>query len=107
MTGTLDGQSASRTSAALPVLRRLTRTPEPRIVDTPVAGHRLAVRTGEWGPGEVGLGIGWYRDGHLVAGGDHYRVRSADRHHRITVVVTGRRAGYAPASRTSQAVRVR
>lgn len=107
VTGTLATGSASRTSAAVLVLRTLTRTPRPRIDGTAAVGYRLTVRTAKWRPVKVTLQIVWYRDGHRIGQGAHYTVRQADRHHRITVVVTGTRPGYEPVARTSAARRVR
>jgi subtilisin family serine protease len=107
VTGTIGTQTASRTSVAVPVLRSLTKAPRPRITGKAVAGHRLAVHTGKWRPGKVRLSVVWYRDGHRVGTGLHYKLRRADRHHRIQVVVTGRRAGYEALTRASVVRRVR
>ena len=109
VTGTLAGTApVSHTSAGVRVLPgTLTRTPKPRISGTGAVGHRLSVRTGQWGPGDVELSVVWYREGQRVGGGLHYTVRRADRHHRISAVVTGRLPGYHTVSRTSAALRVR
>lgn len=107
VTGTLGTQTAARTSASIPVLRTLTRTPEPRVAGTPAVGSRLAVRTGPWAPAPVKLTVVWFRDGKRVGTGLRYTVRRTDRHHRITVVVTGRRSGYEAVATTSAARRVR
>ncbi|WP_081790573.1 S8 family serine peptidase [Nocardioides sp. URHA0032] len=109
VTGTLDGtEPVSRTSRPVSVrLGAFTTAPKPTITGTAAPGHRLTVRTGAWEPAAAELGVVWYRDGHRIGHGIHYQVRRADRHHRITVVVTGRLAGYQPVSRTSAPVRVR
>lgn len=109
VTGSLAGASVARTSRPVTVLHRLRSTPRPRLVGTASVRHTLTVRTGTWKPQPVRLTVTWLRDGQVVRGahGLRYRLTAADRGHRITVTVTGRRAGYDAASRTSRAVRVR
>ena len=110
VTGSLPGAAAvTRTSAAGTVLNRLRATPRPRLVGPATLRRVLTVRTGVWTPKPVRLSVTWLRDGQVIRGahGLRHRLTAADRGHRITVVVTGRRAGYAEVSRTSRAVRVR
>lgn len=107
VTGTLGSASASRTSAAVLVLRSLTATPKPVVTGVAKVGKRLGVRTGTWKPGRVQLSVVWLRDGHRVGTGMHYTLKRADRGHRITVRVTGRRDGFAPETRTSTPRRIR
>lgn len=110
VTGSLSGATTTgRTSRPVKVLRQLGATPRPRLVGTPKVGRVLAVRTGTWTPAPVRLSVVWLRDGQVIRGahGLRHRLTRADRGHRITVTVTGTRAGYDAVRRTSGAVRVR
>ena len=111
VTGSLPGATpVSRTSRASgTVLRTLRSTPRPRLVGTPRTGSTLTVRTGTWTPAPVRLTVTWLRDGQVLPGVHvrRYRVRPADLGHRISVAVTGRRAGYLAVVRTSTPRQVR
>lgn len=104
VTGTAAGAvDVTRTSKPVTVKRVMTATPKPRIAGTPKVGEKLTAATGTWKPGAVRLTVQWLRDGKAITG-SHARVhvlRAADRGHRITVRVTGRRAGYLTVTRTS------
>ncbi|SHF49233.1 pre-peptidase C-terminal domain-containing protein [Jatrophihabitans endophyticus] len=109
VTGSLDGAApVTKRTAAVTVLRTLTTTPRPRLHGAARVGERLTAVTGRWRPAAT-LRLRWLRDGHVIgsAHGTHYRLRKADRGHRITVAVTGRRTGYLSVTRTSPARRVR
>jgi Trypsin len=66
-------------------------------------GHTLTATTTAWGPGTVALNYLWLRNGKAISGATHssYRLAAADRGRKITVMVTGRLAGYATASEAS------
>ncbi|KRA32700.1 MULTISPECIES: M4 family metallopeptidase [unclassified Nocardioides] len=73
-------------------------------------GRVLYARPGTWTPSGVTFHYRWLRDGRPIPRATKYRylLRSIDRGHRISVVITGTRAGYYSASRRSPStVRVR
>jgi hypothetical protein len=86
----------------------LSRTPTPKVTGHLRRGARLTASTGTWGPGSVHLAYRWTRDGHAISGATArtYTVKTADRGHRIAVVVTGTEAGYSRVERTSAAHRI-
>lgn len=92
-----------RTSKAVKVKRVLGRTPKPVVIGTPAVGRTLRAVITTWGPRPVRLTVQWLRDGTAIRGADArgYVLRGADRGHRISVRVTGRKAGYLTVSRTS------
>ena len=74
----------------------------------PTVGTRLTAHRGTWGPGTVSYSYRWYRDGEKIRGATArtYTATKADRGHRLTVKVTGRKTGYTTRSVTSAAVRI-
>ncbi|HML50389.1 MAG TPA: peptidoglycan-binding protein [Propionicimonas sp.] len=84
---------------------RLTSTPTPKINGVTAVGRTLSVATGSWAPTPVTLRYQWYRNGTAItkATGYRYRLQSADYGARITVRVTGSKAGYYSAAKTSAA----
>ncbi|KRC53546.1 MULTISPECIES: Ig-like domain-containing protein [unclassified Nocardioides] len=110
VTGTKAGYpSVERTSTARTVAHGILVAPRPRISGTPAVGRTLKAIAGTWGPGTVVKTYRWYRNGVAIKGASRasYRLTRADRGRRITVRVTGRKAGYVTTVRTSGAVRVR
>lgn len=83
----------------------LTATPVPTVSGTAKVGRRLTASTGTWGPAPVTLSFQWFRSGSPIAGAttSAYTLTAADHTKRMTVRVTGRRAGYTTVSRTSAA----
>jgi hypothetical protein len=79
-----------------------TLSPVPAILGTPTVGQRLTLQSGSWSP-LAGLAYTWRRDGRAISGatGSDYLLSVADADARITVDVTGARAGYATTTRTS------
>ena len=77
--------------------------PVPVIRGTATVGTALTVVPGAWGPGQVTLAYQWYRSQVAIIGanGPAYTPGSAGLGRTITVKVTGSKAGYAAASRTS------
>ncbi|MDM4762846.1 hypothetical protein QT381_07480 [Galbitalea sp. SE-J8] len=109
VTGTAAGlPAASVVSPAVTLLKALPRTPKPKIAGTAKVGKKLTVKTGSWGA-KVTLSYRWYRNGVAIAKATRagYTLTKADRHRKLTVTVTGKRLGYATASRTSASKRVR
>lgn len=105
VTGTKTGYTpASATSKATPVVAAGTlKTATPTIGGTKKVGSTLTVYRGIWAPSGVTFTQRWLRDGKAIPGatGRTRKLSTADRGHRITVRVTGKRAGYSTAVRTS------
>lgn len=78
--------------------------PVPTVVGTARPGSSLTAKPGTWTP-RATLAYRWYRSGASISGatGPTYAVTAADVGTRLTVKVTGSRAGYTPMSRTSGA----
>lgn len=107
--GTRSGYTpVARTSAGRSVERLLTATPTPKISGTRLPGKVLTAAAGAWKPSSVALSYQWRRNGTAISGatGRTYTVRAADAGAAISVVVTGRRAGYTTVARASAAVRI-
>ncbi|MCJ1702634.1 hypothetical protein [Rathayibacter sp. VKM Ac-2926] len=86
-----------------------TLTPAtPTISGSATAGDTLTAVPGTWGPSPVALSYQWLSNGDPIsdATGPQYVVSQWDLGNAITVQVTGTKAGYATASRTSAAVTV-
>jgi hypothetical protein len=82
--------------------------PRPTLSDTDRVGRTLTAKLGTWGPAGVELTYRWTRDGHAIARATHrtYRLKKADRHHRIGVTVTGTEVGYSEAVQRSTTHRI-
>lgn len=78
---------------------------KPRVTGKAKVGKRLKVKPGAWGPRPVTLKYQWLRNGKVVkkATKKTYRLTRKDRGKRISVRVTGSRAGYTTLTRTSKA----
>lgn len=76
----------------------------PAILGDTVVGARLTVAAGTWSTGAK-LSYQWYRNGKVIKRATHktYVLTASDRGKRIVVKVTGRKAGYTTASRSSGA----
>jgi hypothetical protein len=74
----------------------------PTITGRTRVGWTLTARPGAWTPG-TGLTFAWYADGRAIrhATAKRLRLGSAQRGKRITVKVTGRKAGYTTRTLTS------
>lgn len=93
--------TAARTSSATAsVVKGTLITKTPRITGTRKSGHTIRVNAGNWGPGAVKLSYQWYRGTTLMKGATStgYRLTSRDKGKTVSVVVTGRKAGYASLS---------
>ncbi|QHC64307.1 hypothetical protein GSU69_17570 [Rathayibacter festucae] len=82
--------------------------PTPTISGSATAGDTLIAVPGTWGPSPVALSYQWLSNGDPIsdATGPQYVVSQWDLGNAITVQVTGTKAGYATAARTSAAVTV-
>jgi hypothetical protein len=105
VTGTRTGYvSVTRTSLkSAPVAKLISISPTPLITGSPAVGRALTATTPAWGPGSVALSYQWKVGGVAVAGATASTFTPAATHvgKVVTVVVTGRQAGYATRSRTS------
>lgn len=105
VTGTKDGyETVTRTSVAVDVTRGvLTSIPTPRITGTARFGATLRADVGTWEEGVTLTAYQWRRDGAVIPGARSatYRPGVADIGKRITVQVTGAKAGYESASKVS------
>ena len=81
----------------------LAATPVPEIAGSPTVGKTLTARVGEWKPAPVKLAYQWLRDGSAIAGatGADYKLVAADVGKKVSVKVTGSKAGYMTVSQTS------
>lgn len=92
----------SVTSGAVTVTVPFTKTFAPTITGTTRVSSTLTAHTKAWSP-KAALSYQWKRDGKAIAGATRstYKLAGADYHHRITVTVSGKKSGYATATRTS------
>jgi hypothetical protein len=105
-TGTLTLSFGIQTiSPAPPTPLPLTATPVPTIVGDIAVGQSLAASTGSWEPSLVHLEFQWYRGAKAITGAtsSSYVVTTADAGHRLSLDVTGSKAGYVTATQTSAA----
>jgi surface antigen len=81
----------------------LQASPTPLITGTATEGTIARVSTGTWAPAGVTLKYQWYRDGVAIAGATSgiHGVNATDVGRKLTVAVTGTKAGYIPATRLS------
>lgn len=81
----------------------LSPAPKPKITGVPRVGRKLTVRPGAWGPGTVTKRVRWYAGGKAIKGATRtkLKLRAAHARKRITVKVTGRKAGYRTVTRAS------
>lgn len=101
-TGYRSGSSVSAVSAAVaPGTMRTTGAPT--ITGLAKVGSVLTATGGSWTPAPTGTSIAWFSDGVAIPGATQptLKLAAAQLNHRITAVVTGRRAGYTNATATS------
>jgi hypothetical protein len=81
----------------------------PAVVGKARVGRTLKVKVGSWSPAPQSFTYAWTRDAKPIrkATKPRYRITARDRGHRITVSVTGRRAGLPDLTTTTRPVRVR
>lgn len=110
VTGSRTGYAPfTKTSAATAVVvpEQFRTSPRPTMTGTRKVGRKLTASTGRWSPAAT-FSYQWQRDGRPIARatGRSYALRAADRRHRIRVVVTATRSGYADTVRRAIAVRI-
>ncbi len=103
ITGAKSGYTTTvRDSAAVRVTAGSLATVTPKITGTAKVAKKLTVKTGTWTSGTK-LTYQWHRSGKPIKGAKSktYTLTSDDRGDRISVKVTGFKAGYASAAKTS------
>ncbi|UKA50782.1 carboxypeptidase regulatory-like domain-containing protein [Arthrobacter sp. FW305-123] len=107
VTGTKAGfTTAAKTSAATAAVAVGTLTaPVPTVSGTVKVGSVLTAVPGAWGPAPVTLAYQWFRSGVAVTGATAatYSLTAADLGKTMTVKVTGTKAGFTTAAKTSAA----
>ena len=75
----------------------------PTIKGKAQVGKTLTAVAGTWGPAPVALTYQWLRNGVPIAGatGSKYKLKNKDKGKKISVRVTGAKAGYTSATATS------
>jgi hypothetical protein len=109
VTGTKTGYTtAAKTSAAtgtVMALNPVLTAPTPTITGTAKVGSTLTAAAGTWGPAPVTLKYQWKANGVAITGATAgtYRPTATDLGKTVTVSVTGSKAGYTTAAKTSGA----
>jgi hypothetical protein len=87
---------------------RFASTPKPKIVGTPATDQTLTADPGTWSAVPDSLAYAWKRNGKAIAGATAatYPVTPADVAKKLSVTVTGRKAGYGTVSVTSTSTTV-
>lgn len=108
VTGSKAGYTAvTRTSAVTGNVApgTLAPAPKPKITGTPKVGKKLTAKPGTWGPGSVAKAYRWYANGKAIPGAKGKTLKLTASHvgKRITVRITGTKAGYATVTKVSAA----
>lgn len=104
VTGTAGGlQSVPYVRSTTAVQPGVISAPTVRATGTPYVGRRLTATRGTWAPSGISFSYQWLRDGRRIAGATRstFVIRRVDKRHRISVRITGRKAGYTTVVRTS------
>jgi len=107
ITGSQAGyHSSTRYSATITPRKAAFVAENPQVTGTPTVGQVLTVQPSAWSPEPTHLSYRWYRDGASLKGATKttYRLTAKDAGTKITVKVTGSRAGYRTRSVSSTAV---
>lgn len=99
------GTAYTKTATAT-VLKKL-KAKKPKITGTAQAGKTLKAKPGAWTSGTK-FSYQWLRNGTKIANAtkSSYQVKAKDRGKKISVKVTGKKSGYATASKTSASKKV-
>jgi Carboxypeptidase regulatory-like domain len=110
VTGSKAGYTTvAKTSAAtVAVVAGTLTAPTPTITGSAMQGYKLTANPGTWGPAPVTLAYQWFRSGVAITGAtaSTYTQGTLDVGKTITVRVTGSKAGYTTAAKTSAATAV-
>jgi ribosomal protein L11 len=84
--------------------KKLTATPTPKISGSAVVGKTLTAKPGAWKPSSK-LAYQWYAGGAKIKGATKstFKITSKQKGKKITVKVTGTKAGYTTVTKTSKA----
>ncbi len=95
----------AKTSAATTIYKEFSKAPSPTISGTAKAGKTLTAKVGTWSPKPTKFTYQWYRNGAKISGAtaSTYKVKSADKGKKITVMVKPKLAGYYLPAKTSKA----
>ncbi|MDF1487067.1 alkaline phosphatase [Tessaracoccus caeni] len=90
-----------------PEVKTFSKASAPTIFGTATVGKTLRATVKSWNPA-ASYAFSWLRDGKAISGatGTAYKLTSADVGKKISVKVTGSKAGYASVSKTSTSVKV-
>ncbi|HCJ49254.1 MAG TPA: hypothetical protein DHW40_07990 [Microbacterium sp.] len=102
VSGPSSASTISRTSAEVTVAKATLTTSTPTIAGTARVGQKLTARPGAWTAG-TSFTYQWLRNGKAIAGAKKatYVTTGADAKKKLSVRVTGTRAGYSSATKTS------
>jgi hypothetical protein len=106
VTGSRDGyDTLTKNSAQVSIPKLFTTAPAPTISGTLRANYTLTAKAGTWAPSGATLTYQWYRNGAKISAATKstYKLTTTDRGKKITVVVTGKKSGYATVAMTSSA----
>ena len=107
VTGKKAGYSTVSKGSAktVPVAAGRLTTSIPRVTGTAKVGKNLKVAPGTWGPSPVKLKYQWRANGSAIKGATKstHKLTSKQKSKKITVSVTGSRAGYGTVTKTSVA----
>jgi len=104
VTGKKSGyKTVTRTSSSKKIGRGVFSAPTPRISGSAKVGSTLTAAPGAWKPGAGTLRYQWRADGSTISGATSktFRPTTSQVGKKITVKVTGSKAGYTTVSRTS------
>ena len=101
--------TATVATPATTIGKPLVATPNPTVKGTHKVGKKLTAKSGKWKPAGVKFSYRWLRDGKTIEGATSstYKVKSADKGHRVSVVLTGSKSGYTSVSKWSASKKVR
>jgi subtilisin family serine protease len=99
--------TATVTSTGRAIGTKFSTVPTPRITGTARVGSTVRVTPGTWRPGAY-VTYQWYSNGVPISGatGTTYRIAGAHIGKKLSVVVTGRKTGYATTDKSSVSVPV-
>ena len=109
VTGTAYGyDDRAQASASETIGKVLTKTSTPTITGTGKVGKTLTASHGSWKPSKVSFSYQWKRNGVAIKGAvkSSYKAGKSDRNKKITVTVTGAKAGYTAVSKTSKSKKI-
>lgn len=109
VTGSRPGYTtAVRTSAAPTITAGVFTPASPKITGITQVGSKVSVNRGTWTPSATAFTYQWRANGATIKGatGTSYTIKAADRGKRLSVTVTGSRAGYTTRAVSSAAALV-